>query len=246
MGGYIKLFRTLQSNEIWTGETFTDGQAWVDLLMLTNWEEGYIKKRGMRITIPRGYCGHSIKDLSIRWKWSRGKVYRYLEFMEHQNMLIMEHQKNHLTTLIKIINYDEYQGNGTSDRTSNGTQTDTSNKNRSKEDTNTSGSAVASPTYKKAVNPLAVQDFEVFWKEYPRKVGKGNALKAWLSKGAVLSVALESLKWFKNEEWKGKDSQYIPHASSWLNRGDGEATGHIVDDDPDGLAEIMASRGKNV
>ena len=107
-GGWIKLYRQLMNHELWLSEPFTRGQAWVDLLMLANHEEGFIRVRGHRIDIKRGQVGWSQKKLAERWKWSRKKVsnfLRELEEMEHQ----IEHQKNNLSTIITIVNYDIYQ-----------------------------------------------------------------------------------------------------------------------------------------
>lgn len=61
-------------------------------------------------------------------------------------------------------------------------------------------------------------DFETFWKRYPRKVGKGQALRAWnaackrASLGEIeagFSRALASIN--------GADREFIPHLSTWLN-----------------------------
>ena len=66
-------------------------------------------------------------------------------------------------------------------------------------------------------------DFEAFWSEYPRKVGKLKALAAWRkSKKArpALGVVLERLSVLKSsEQWTRDASQYIPHPATWLNRG---------------------------
>jgi len=119
--GYIKLWRDLLDHEIWGREKFTDGQAWVDLLMLANHTDGQFKSRGMRVKVKRGQVGWGVKNLSSRWRWSRGKVYRFLEFLEAEKMLVVEHQKIKINLLLTIVNYDDWQGDGTSNRTSNDT-----------------------------------------------------------------------------------------------------------------------------
>lgn len=124
MDGWIKIHRQLCENPIWLSEPFTDGQAWVDLLMLANNRPGVIKVRGIRIDIKSGSCGYSEQSLATRWKWSRGKVRRFLNFLVQQKMLQIEQQNNHVTTIISICKYDEYQTGGTTNgitkRTTNG------------------------------------------------------------------------------------------------------------------------------
>lgn len=123
MEGWIKLHRKISLNPIWTSEKFTDGQAWVDLLLLANHRKSYIKVRGIRIDLEPGECGYSETSLAERWKWSRGKVRRFLDFLVQQNMINVIQQNNHVTSIISILNYSEYQGNGTTNSTTNGQQT---------------------------------------------------------------------------------------------------------------------------
>jgi len=128
MEGWVKIHRQILENEMWLSEPFTDGQAWLDLLLLANHKPGIIKVRGVRIDVGRGHVGLSEVRLSERWKWSRGKVRRFLDFLVHQNMIEIVQQKMRVTTLISIVNYDKYQQDGTTDsttdETSNGHQTD--------------------------------------------------------------------------------------------------------------------------
>lgn len=128
--GYIKLNRNILDNSIWLCEPFTKGQAWVDLLLLTNHRENLILlKNGLIMNINRGECGYSKKALADRWKWSRNKVTRYLNYLEKQEMIQQKNTQNH--TIIKVFNYEKWQGeltNETTNGTTNGTTNDTTNK----------------------------------------------------------------------------------------------------------------------
>jgi len=62
--------------------------------------------------------------------------------------------------------------------------------------------------------------FAEFWKQYPRKVSKREAEKAWnklppVDKDAALEALQQHIKY-----WQLKDtsSEFIPHASTWLNQ----------------------------
>ena len=129
--GYIKLWRCCQDNELWLSEPFTKSQAWVDLIFLANWEDGSFVKRGVRFEVKRGMLAWSIKGLADRWGWSRHKVVNFLNMLEKGHQI--EHQKNTITTLITIINYDKYQDKDTKrdiKRTSKGHQKDTSKESK--------------------------------------------------------------------------------------------------------------------
>jgi hypothetical protein len=121
--GYIKLFRKIQENDQWLSEPFTRSQAWIDLILLANYKPGVIRVRGNRVEVKRGQVGWSQVALANRWKWSRGKVRRFLKELEKNEQQIVQ-QKSSITSLITIIKYDEYQGNGTADGTTDGQQTD--------------------------------------------------------------------------------------------------------------------------
>lgn len=106
---------------MWTEEPFTRGQAWVDLLLLANHRSTYIRKRGIKVLLNRGDVGHSQVSLSDRWKWSRGKVKRFLNELENDQMIVQ--QNNNVTVCISIVNYDKYQNDDTTDDTPNEHQT---------------------------------------------------------------------------------------------------------------------------
>jgi len=123
MNGWIKLHRQLADNPIWLVRPFSEGQAWVDLLLITTYNVGFIKIRnGEIIKLKKGECGYSQLTLSERWGWSRGKVKRYLNLLETEKMI---QQKNiGKYTIINILNYDKFQSDTTND-TINDTTNDT-------------------------------------------------------------------------------------------------------------------------
>lgn len=104
---WFAVHRRLLFSELWLAEPFTRGQAWVDLIGLARFYDGYILKRGIRVKIKRGQVPYAKTELAKRWQWSRGKVRRFL--MDLQNSQQIDQQKNNVTTLISIINYDKYQ-----------------------------------------------------------------------------------------------------------------------------------------
>ncbi len=59
------------------------------------------------------------------------------------------------------------------------------------------------------------EGFQLFWKLYPRKVGKGAAAKAWAKNGGEDALD-DILKDLRKRVWP-TDKQYIPHPSTYLN-----------------------------
>jgi len=150
--GYVRVWRKIQNNPLWLLEPFTKGQAWVDLIMLANHKAGNINIRGNIIEIKRGQLGWSEDKLGERWKWSRGKVKRYINYLKtiHQ----IEQQKSYVISLITILNYNLYQSDSTENDTSDSTtdghqtvqQTDTNNNgNNVKNDNNDRGVKIDTP-----------------------------------------------------------------------------------------------------
>lgn len=68
-----------------------------------------------------------------------------------------------------------------------------------------------------------IELFLSFWKAYPRKVAKAQALKAWKKALKKPSFPRENilsiLGRHKNQrQWLENEGRYIPHASTWLNQ----------------------------
>ena len=64
-------------------------------------------------------------------------------------------------------------------------------------------------------------DFDAWWAEYPRKVGKDAARRAYAKvrgrKDSPSAAALVLAVRAQAEGWS--DPQYIPHPTTWLNQG---------------------------
>lgn len=115
---------------MWQEKPFDRARAWIDLILQARYEDGYVRIRGVRVELKRGDVGVSEVGLADRWGWSRGKVRRFLDEMEVEQQIVQ--QKNNVTSLIHVVNYDLYQTDGTANDTANdtadGQQTDTNKK----------------------------------------------------------------------------------------------------------------------
>jgi len=72
----------------------------------------------------------------------------------------------------------------------------------------------------KSVRTRDADDFDAFWAVYPRKVGKGDAKKAFAKVKAPVSVLIAAVNTQKqSQQWLRNNGQYIPNPATWLNQG---------------------------
>jgi len=73
--------------------------------------------------------------------------------------------------------------------------------------------------HKPLTNIKPLSDFDTFWNEYPKKVGKEAARKAWFKNKPDLETVINSLKWQKvSSQWFKNGGLYIPNPSTWINQ----------------------------
>jgi hypothetical protein len=106
-GGWIKLHRKLADDPAWTSEPFTRAQAWVDLLMIANFEPSHYYLRGNKIEVGRGQLAWAEEKLASRWQWSRTKVRSFINELKKEQQIIQ--QKSKLISILTIVKYEDYQ-----------------------------------------------------------------------------------------------------------------------------------------
>lgn len=111
--GWIKIHRNITENPMYFSEPFTRMQAWIDLLLVANYRDSVIYVRGNKVDVKRGQIAKSQDFFATRWKWSRGKVIRFLDELQRCGQIVQ--QKSNVITLISVVNYEYYQQDGTTD-----------------------------------------------------------------------------------------------------------------------------------
>ena len=140
MKNYYLIQRKVVTDTLYYLEPFTKWQAWNDMIRMANYDTGEIKDGQEIIKLNRGEFCHAENHLASSWKWSRGKVRRFLEWLEKDERITVRktvQMSGHPRIVVFVAKYDEYQlplkGRSTTDRTSNdtenGTQTNNNNKN---------------------------------------------------------------------------------------------------------------------
>lgn len=71
--------------------------------------------------------------------------------------------------------------------------------------------------------------FDVFWSDYPKKVGKGAAEKSWKKLNPPLDVVMAALAVQKDSpQWTKDNGQFIPNPTTWLNQKRWEDEGVVI------------------
>lgn len=105
--GYIYLHKQLLDHWLWQDKPFSKGQAWIDLLLLANYEDKKTMHRGRLITCKRGTVNLSIMELSKRWGWHWKTTKKFILEMERDNMCTLKCTTE--CTTITIEKYDDFQ-----------------------------------------------------------------------------------------------------------------------------------------
>ena len=121
---WIKLNRSITDHWLWnSGEKFSRGQAFIDLLLLAAYADHTVMSQGKKIELQRGSIITSVRYLADRWQWSKDKTMHFLNDLEADGTI--KKVSDTKRTVLTIVNYEKYQGVGGSDRTQNGRRTDT-------------------------------------------------------------------------------------------------------------------------
>ena len=218
--GWIRLWRSSQDNELYFSEPFTKWQAWLDLLILTNHKSSKIYVRGNLVSIERGQVAASEEFLAARWKWSRGKVRRFVGMLKTRQQIVQ--QKSNIITIYTVCNYKHYQPDDTADSTTDGRQTDgrrTTLKNVENVDNeknginkpSASGDAVQGvipdciiTKKKRRLSGERLQQFKSFWDTFNYKKGKAEAADSWLEIAGLNPQTFELILSSAASEAKGR------------------------------------------
>ena len=105
--GYIKLYRKFFDTPLWTEpREYSRSEAWLDLIQAAAIEQRVIILDGRAIELRRGELLVSKRYLEKRWGWSIGKVTRFMQLLQEQEMVTVRAQGKY--TVITLCNYDKY------------------------------------------------------------------------------------------------------------------------------------------
>ena len=106
IGGWIKLYRTIQDHWIWENPQYL--KWWLDLIFMANHQDRKILFDGELKTVKVGERITSEKKLSERWEVSRNTVRKFLDLLVKDDMIELSRSRQN-GTWDKVSNYAEYQ-----------------------------------------------------------------------------------------------------------------------------------------
>jgi hypothetical protein len=213
-GGYYLKARCIQDAEIATAPPHVR-EIWDWLLKETNHAEAKVTDT----IIMRGQCIRSYKEIQeglhwmIGWRkctYSKTDCETAMKWLTKREMITI--QKTTRGMIVTICKYDYYQ-NPAHYENHNEADKRTTRKPQSRHTIN--------KNEKNKENENSYSQFEIFWNEYPKKVAKQDAIKAWnkiqFSDG-LFELIINKVKLFRETpDWKKENGQFVPMPATWLN-----------------------------
>jgi hypothetical protein len=192
--GWIYLWRCSTDNHLYFLEPFTKWQAWQDMLLLAAFKPHGKPIRGITVELQRGQLAASDRYLARRWKWSVGKVRRFLRHLESKSVAQIVSQTNNVSRVITITNYEWYQKDGITNESTGGITdgAQTKHKRNKEKEGITKGEEKETKEGKKKkdgyrtrngkiLSGEKLEDFNTFWSAYGFPKGKAGAADSWLN-----------------------------------------------------------------
>lgn len=125
--GWYPLQRSITEGTVWNcGEPFGKRCAYIDLLLMANYEEKKVMPRHSNdvLIIHKGETLTSFEHLAKRWGWSRNKTIAYIDQLEEAGLI--ERKSYNFGTVLTLVEYSESGNRRTANDTANDTAKDTS------------------------------------------------------------------------------------------------------------------------
>lgn len=199
--GYIKLHRQLLNWEWY--DDINVFRLFTHLLLKTNYEP----KKWHGIYIGIGQFLTSRETLAKQTGLTEQQVRTALTKLKSTNEITSQSTNNY--TLITITNWEKWQQNNHP----------INNQSTSLQPTDNQPSTTTKERKKERNKENYNDQFSAFWDLYPRKVAKAKAEQIFIrimKGGADYESIIRGVKNY-NEKCRGKDEEFIAHASTWLN-----------------------------
>ena len=106
--GWVGLYRSIVRHWIYpTNRPFTKYEAWIDLLLMVNFEDKKVFIGEDLCDCLKGEIITSQLKLMNKWKWSKSKLLKFFSVLENDKMCAIK--RDNKKTTIKLCNYINYQ-----------------------------------------------------------------------------------------------------------------------------------------
>jgi hypothetical protein len=207
-------------------EPFCRVAAWAWLIDEASFEPKLVRAGGKVIELQRGQLTHSLRFMAEAWGWQHDRCRRFLKELSHHAMIATATATGDATgqMVITICNYDKYQAKGNSRATARATSravavrqqcdssaTDSKEVKEGKEE---------SPPTPQRGRVSAQDEFEDWWKVYPKRTGKAEAQRKYaIARRTADAMTLMVAATRYAELRAGADPQYTARPAVWLHQG---------------------------
>lgn len=219
--GYVKLWRKVRDCGI-IGHPNAVSLFFYAMITATSKPRKVVVK-GTVLELGEGELIIAVRETSRLLGMTEQNLRTALAMLE--KLEILTRRPTHHCTIIKLVKWHVYQAKESQGNTPDNTDpTQTQHRLNTDLTREQEVKKLRSEEFKKKPKPLlpeADASFETFWKAYPKKVGKGAAMKAWKKTKDVplpdILLAIEAQK--SSDQWTRDGGQFIPYPATWLNQG---------------------------
>ncbi len=217
---YIKINRAYFESPFWNeNRPRTKAEAYIDLFQMATVKKGRYTSLDLKNTIEltRGEGVWSIRFLSKRWHWSRGKVETFFKILKARQKIRQYLRQGVMVTFLN--DYEESQGDEIyykKDTTQDGLKTGSRQIQEVKNGKNINTNVQIS-SFLKRKHLL----FEGLWNRYPRRLGKKEAARHFnatvKSKADWERIKTALKNYLRHIKQAGTEARYIQHGATWFN-----------------------------
>jgi hypothetical protein len=226
--GYYRMARGWMDHPELTGkEPFSRREAWCWLIEHAAFADRPYRIGSIVVNLTRGQIAASTRYMGKAWEWDEKKVRRFLVRLKTASMIAAETAAG--VTVITLCNYNIYQSEAPLAAAHDAAETAAeapqqrreSNKgNKGNKESNAHPNIKGSQTlFGDEEQSLSGDDpFELWWREVPRKVGKGQARRAFIAalRKASFDSLIDGIRRY-GASVADTDAKFICHPATWLN-----------------------------
>lgn len=225
MSGWFAVARGITEHPLFQGRPDRLA-AWIWMLDNTAWKDTRQNVNGTIVKVKRGQLCASQAMMQRGTGMTRKALRVFLRDLENEGAVVISGATNgaKARAMITLCNWGKYQDAGPSEGQARAKRGPT-------KETREQGNKTPS------VSDIAQAGFDDFWQAVPRKVGKGQARKAYaaaLKKTDHAALMAGITAYAASRE--GEDPQFTKHPASWLN-------GECWEDEPQPTGGTHDARG---
>jgi hypothetical protein len=230
--GFVKLHRKILNSPVFQNANLYKVFSWCLLKASYKPYEALVGLRTIKLLPGQFIYGRKVAAQELDMPES--SVRNYIDSLRKRK--ILDIKTDNKFSLITIVNWDLYQSEELeqdSKQDNNKTTTGHIQEVKELKEKNICMNSSHDNNFASAEKPIGgakcdtgkgkyTEEFELFWFEYPRKIGKGDAFRAWNSrlKDKIIAgnLILAAKNYSKHCKEKNTDIEYIKHPKTFLSK----------------------------